>query len=43
MTIAGVPARVASVYVQQRLFGIAYVLVTGWSEAGSLVRERLSL
>ena len=29
MTIAGVPARVANVYVQQTLFGVAYVLLTG--------------
>ena len=40
-TIAGVPARVASVYVQQKLFGVDYVLLSGLSEAGAVVRERV--
>jgi len=43
MTIAGVPARVANVYVRQKLFGIDYVLVTGWTTGGGVVRERISL
>jgi hypothetical protein len=42
MTIAGVPATVASVYVKQRIFGIDYVLLTGRSEDGARVQERLS-
>ena len=40
-TIAGVPARVASVFVQQKLFGVDYVLLSGVSEAGAVVRERI--
>lgn len=40
--IAGVRARLASVYVQQTLFGVDYVAFTGWSEDGTLVRERVS-
>ncbi len=43
MTISGVPARVASVYVKQKFLGIDYVLLTGFSEDGTTVRERLSL
>jgi len=42
MTIAGVRARVASVHVQQKLLGIGYVLLTGWSDDGAVVRERVS-
>jgi hypothetical protein len=42
MTIAGVPARVANVHVQQKLFGVDYVLVTGWSPAGAVVREKIA-
>jgi hypothetical protein len=43
MTIAGVPARVANVYVRQKLFGIDYVLLTGWTPGGGVVRERIGL
>lgn len=42
MTIAGVPARLAGVYVRQTLFGVDYVVFTGWSEEGAVVRERVS-
>jgi hypothetical protein len=42
-TIAGVPARVASVHVQQKLLGVDYVLLTGWSQDGAVVRERVSI
>jgi hypothetical protein len=42
MTIAGVPARVANVHVQQTLFGVAYVLLTGYSPSGALIRERVA-
>jgi hypothetical protein len=41
MTIAGMQARVDRVYVQQKLFGIDYVLLTGHAEDGSIVRERV--
>jgi hypothetical protein len=40
-TIDGVPARVASVFVQQKLFGVDYVLLSGVSEAGATVCERV--
>jgi Domain of unknown function (DUF4833) len=43
MAIDGVQARVANVYVRQKLFGIDYVLVTGWTSGGRVVRERISL
>jgi hypothetical protein len=42
-TIAGVPARVGGVFVRQKLLGVDYVLLTGWSEDGKAVRERISL
>jgi hypothetical protein len=42
MTVAGVPARLASVYVKQKLFGtIAYVLLTGIGSDGAVVQERV--
>ena len=41
-TIAGVPARVTGVYAQQSLFGVSYVLLTGRSEDGKVVNERVS-
>jgi hypothetical protein len=41
MTIANVPVRLASVFVQQRLFGVAYVLLSGWAGDGTLVQERV--
>ena len=43
MTISGVPARVSDVYVRQKLFGVDYVLVTGRTSGGDVVRERISL
>jgi hypothetical protein len=42
-SVAGVPVRVAGIYVQQKLFGIDYVLLSGWAEDGALLRERISL
>jgi hypothetical protein len=39
--IGGVTARVASVYVKQKLFGISYVLLTGVGEDGAVVQERV--
>ena len=41
-TIAGVPASVTGVFAQQSLFGVDYVLLTGRSEDGTLVRERVT-
>jgi uncharacterized protein DUF4833 len=41
MTVAGVTARVASVFVKQKLFGVAYVLLTGVSANGAVVQERV--
>ena len=41
MTIAGVTARVANVCVKQKLFGVAYVLLTGVSVNGAVVQERV--
>jgi Domain of unknown function (DUF4833) len=43
MSIAGVQARVSNVFVRQKLFGVEYVLLTGWTQGGSVVRERISL
>jgi hypothetical protein len=40
-TIAGVPAKVASVYVQERFLGVAYVLLTGVAPNGAVVQERV--
>jgi hypothetical protein len=41
-TISGVRARLASVFIQQTLFGVDYVAFMGWSEDGALVHERVS-
>ena len=41
-SIDGAPARLASIYVKQKLLGVDYVLFTGWSANGAVVRERLS-
>ena len=43
MTISGAPARVSDVFVRQKLLGIEYVQVTGRTQGGDVVRERLSL
>jgi hypothetical protein len=40
-TVAGVTARVASVYVKQKFFGVDYVLLTGISQEGAVVQERV--
>jgi hypothetical protein len=43
-TIAGVPARLEGIFVQQKLFGsVDYVQLTGTAEGGSVVRERVSM
>jgi hypothetical protein len=41
-TVAGVTARVASVYVKQRFLGVDYVLLTGVSQEGTVVQERVA-
>jgi hypothetical protein len=41
MMVAGVPAQLAGVYVQQKLFGVAYVELTARTANGVVVRERL--
>ncbi len=41
--IAGTPARIASVYVKLKLFGVDYVQLTGYGPDGAVVRERFSL
>jgi len=40
-TVAGVTARVASVYVKQKFLGVDYVLLTGVSREGIVVQERV--
>lgn len=42
-TINGAPARIDSVYVKTKLFGVDYVQLTGVAKDGSVVRERLSV
>lgn len=42
MTIAGVTARIAGVYVKQKFLGVEYVQITGWAEGGAVVRERVT-
>lgn len=42
-TINGVSARIASVYVKIKLFGVDYVQLTGVADDGSVVKERLSI
>ncbi len=41
-TIAGSEARLLGVYVKQKLFGVDYVLLTGRTQEGKPVQERLS-
>jgi len=43
MTVAGKPSRLVGVFAQQKLFGVAYVLLTGVSADGSTVRERIEM
>jgi hypothetical protein len=40
--VGGAPARVLGVFVKQRLFGISYVLLTGVTADGAVVRERFT-
>jgi len=41
MTIANAPARLHDVYVKESMFGVDYLLITGWAENGAVVRERV--
>ena len=43
MVIAGSPARISSIWVKQKLFGVDYVLLTGSASNGAVVRERVSV
>ncbi len=43
MRVAGVPARVASVYVKQKFLGVDYVLLTGVAAGGAVVSERITM
>jgi Domain of unknown function (DUF4833) len=43
MTIAGTPTRLVGVFAQQKLFGVAYVLLTGVTAEGATVRERIEM
>lgn len=43
MEIGNAAARLYDIYVKQSLFGVDYVLLTGWSSSGAVVREKLSL
>jgi hypothetical protein len=43
-TIAGIAARISNVFVHQSFLGsVQYVLLSGWADGGSIVRERLAL
>ncbi len=42
-TIAGVRARLYNVHVVLRMFGVDYLLMTGYRDDGSVVRERARL
>ena len=43
ITIAGVDARLQDVYVKQSLLGVDYVMLRGWSDAGKMIQERVTL
>jgi hypothetical protein len=36
-------ARLYDIYVKQSLFGVDYVLLTGWASNGAVVREKLTI
>ncbi len=42
-TINGVSARISSVFVKIKLFGVDYVQLTGVADDGSIVKEKLSI
>lgn len=41
-TIAGVRARLFNVHIVLRMFGVAYLLMTGYRDDGTVVRERVN-
>jgi hypothetical protein len=41
-SIAGVTAHIAEIFVQQKLLGVDFVLLSGWSQGGTQVQERVS-
>jgi len=41
--IGSASARLHDIYVKQSLFGVDYLLLTGWADSGAVVREKLSL
>lgn len=43
MTIAGEHARVTSVFVKQKLFGVDYVELAGTAPSGAALRERIKI
>jgi len=42
VTIDGSQARLYNVHVALKLFGVEYLLLTGWSDGGRTVREKIS-
>jgi Domain of unknown function (DUF4833) len=43
MAIGSSTLRLYDIYVKQSLFGVDYILLTGWSDSGAVVREKLNL
>ncbi len=43
MAIGNSALRLYDIYVKQSLLGVDYVLLTGWNDAGAVVREKLNL
>ncbi len=41
--ISNVMARLHDIYVKQSLFGVDYLLLTGWADSGAVIREKLTL
>ncbi len=41
--ISNVVARLHDIYVKQSLFGVDYLLLTGWADSGAVIREKLTL
>lgn len=43
VTIAKAPARLHDIYIKESLFGVDWLLLTGWSAQGAVVREKITL
>jgi len=43
MAIGSSTLRLYDIYVKQSLFGVDYVLLTGWNDTGAVIREKLNL